>query len=65
MRELAELACRSCKLITSNTIVCKGCGSSDLTKDWYGYVIILDPEKSEIAKNLGIKNPGKYALRVD
>lgn len=62
---MAELACRICKLITSNVIVCKSCGSSDLTKNWYGYLIILDPEKSEIAKSLGIKNPGKYALRVD
>ncbi|MEM4524683.1 MAG: transcription elongation factor subunit Spt4 [Archaeoglobaceae archaeon] len=62
---MADVACRNCKLIGSNVIVCKNCGSSDLTKNWYGYVIIVDPEKSEIAKNLGIKNPGKYALRVD
>jgi DNA-directed RNA polymerase subunit E" len=48
-----------------DTIICKNCGASDLTKEWYGYIIILDPEKSEIAKMLGIKSPGKYALRVD
>ncbi|MEM0301839.1 MAG: transcription elongation factor subunit Spt4 [Archaeoglobaceae archaeon] len=62
---MAELACRICKYINPDAIVCKNCGSSDLTKEWYGYLIILDPEKSEIAKSLGINNPGKYALRVD
>lgn len=62
---MADVACRSCKLISSDAIVCRNCGSSDLTKNWYGYVVVLDPERSEVAKNLGIKNPGKYALRVD
>lgn len=52
-------------MISSDAIVCKNCGSSDLTKNWYGYIVIIDTEKSEIAKTLGIKNPGKYALRVD
>jgi len=61
---VAELACRSCKFINIDTQVCKNCGSSELTKEWYGYIIVIDPEKSEIAKRLGIKIPGKYALRV-
>ncbi|HDN74459.1 MAG TPA: DNA-directed RNA polymerase subunit E'', partial [Archaeoglobus sp.] len=37
---------------------------SELTKEWYGYIIVIDPEKIDIAKRLGIKIPGKYALRV-
>ena len=61
---MAELACRNCKYINIDTNVCKNCGASELTKEWYGYVIIIDPEKSEIAKRLGIRIPGKYALRV-
>ena len=61
---MAELACRNCKFINIDSAICKNCGSSELTKEWYGYVIIVDPEKSEIAKKLGIKIPGKYALRV-
>lgn len=52
-------------MISSDAIVCKNCSSSDLTKNWYGYIIILEPEKSEIAKMLSIKTPGKYALKVD
>ena len=61
---MAELACRKCKFISIDSNVCKNCGSSELTKEWYGYIIVIDPEKSEIAKKLGIKIPGKYALRV-
>jgi len=39
-------------------------GSNTLTTDWMGYVIIIDPEKSEIAKKMNITKEGKYALRV-
>ncbi len=62
---MAELACRNCKYINVEAVICRNCGSSELTKEWFGYIIILDPEKSEIAKMLGINNPGKYALRVE
>jgi len=61
---MSELACRKCKFININSDVCKNCGSADLTKEWYGYVVVIDPEKSEIAKKLGIKIPGRYALKV-
>jgi DNA-directed RNA polymerase subunit E" len=61
---LAELACRRCKFISIDSSTCKNCGSTELTKEWYGYVVIIDPEKSEIAKRLEITIPGKYALRV-
>ncbi|MET1124603.1 MAG: transcription elongation factor subunit Spt4 [Archaeoglobaceae archaeon] len=62
---MAELACRRCKFINIDTVVCKNCGSDELTKEWYGYLVVLDPERSEIAKKMGIKTPGKYALRVE
>jgi DNA-directed RNA polymerase subunit E" len=32
--------------------------------NWSGLLIIIDPEKSEIAKELNITLPGEYALRV-
>jgi DNA-directed RNA polymerase subunit E" len=35
-----------------------------MSEDWSGLIIILDPEKSEIAKKLGVKAKGKYAVRV-
>jgi DNA-directed RNA polymerase subunit E" len=34
------------------------------SKNWSGFLIVVDPEKSEIAKELKITLPGEYALRV-
>jgi DNA-directed RNA polymerase subunit E" len=35
-----------------------------LTQDWAGYLVIIDPEHSEMARRLNIKLPGRYALKV-
>jgi DNA-directed RNA polymerase subunit E" len=56
-------ACRNCHLIISANI-CPECKSTSVSDDWTGVVVIIDPEKSQIAKTLDIKKPGRYALRV-
>ncbi len=58
-----ELACRKCKFVTVGK-VCPICKSSDLSPDWVNSVLVVDPENSVIAKSLGIKEKGKYALKV-
>jgi DNA-directed RNA polymerase subunit E" len=58
-----EKACRDCNFITGADI-CPNCGGTSLSDDWTGYVVVLDPENSEIAKRLSITKPGKYALKV-
>ena len=58
-----ELACRKCKALTQGKI-CPVCKSKDLSQTWSGYVIVIDPAKSEIADSLGIKEPGHYAIKV-
>ncbi len=64
------VACRDCRFIfkpeakKGAQIKCPNCGSTNISDDWSGLVIVLDPEKSEIAKLLNITKPGKYALRV-
>lgn len=58
-----DKACRNCRLISSGPI-CPNCKSSDLSDDWSGLLIVINPETSEIAKKLGIKVAGKYALHV-
>ena len=58
-----ELACRKCKCVTVGK-VCGNCKSSDLSPDWSSSVLVVDPENSLVAKSLGIKAKGKYALRV-
>ncbi len=58
-------ACRRCKaLVDKNAEVCPFCGSRDLSDDWEGVIIVIDPEKSEVAKELGITKPGRYAVKV-
>lgn len=56
------LACKNCFRITDQER-CPACGG-ELSKEWQGYVVVLNPEKSEIAKKLNIKEPGTYALKV-
>ncbi len=58
-----EMACRKCKFVTTGK-VCPGCKSSDLTPDWNGIVLVVDPTNSEISKTLGITQKGKYAIKV-
>jgi DNA-directed RNA polymerase subunit E" len=55
-------ACKKCSRITEAE-VCPFCDEKT-TRDWQGYVIINDYEKSEIAAKMNIKANGKYALRV-
>ena len=58
-----EMACRKCKGVTQAK-VCPICKSSDLTPDWNGIVLVVDPTNSEISKTLGITKKGKYAIKV-
>ena len=43
---------------------CPNDGSTELSGEWSGLVIVLDPKKSQVAQTLGIKVPGRYALKV-
>jgi DNA-directed RNA polymerase subunit E" len=55
--------CRECHRVVEGES-CAVCGSSSLSTDWAGYLIIIDPKNSEIAKKMNIALPGKYALKV-
>jgi DNA-directed RNA polymerase subunit E" len=55
-------ACKHCSFITEED-VCPLCGNPT-SKDWQGYVIIIDHTRSEIAKRMGINVNGKFALKV-
>ena len=55
-------ACKSCHFLTEQD-TCPNC-SLATSKRWRGYVIIRNPEKSQVAKKMNIKKPGKYALKV-
>jgi len=55
-------ACKICHVLTELD-VCPNC-SLPTSKRWRGYVIILDPANSQVAKKMNISKPGKYALKV-
>jgi DNA-directed RNA polymerase subunit E" len=57
-----ERACKICHILIDNEI-CPNC-SLPTSKRWRGFVIIKDPDNSQIAKKMNIKKPGKYALKV-
>jgi DNA-directed RNA polymerase subunit E" len=42
---------------------CPRCGG-ETSREWQGYLLVVDPEKSEIARKMGIHASGRYALRV-
>lgn len=59
-----EKACRTCRMVVEEEETCPNCGGATFTTFWRGYVFIVDPEKSEIAKKMGTARPGKFALRL-
>jgi DNA-directed RNA polymerase subunit E" len=56
-------ACRACKIITEEH-ACPICRSTDLSDDYSGLLIILDPEGSQLAQKMEITREGRYALRI-
>ena len=44
---------------------CNYCPSAPVTTDWQGFVVIMQPDRSEVAKRLQIARPGSYALKVN
>ncbi|HJL64963.1 MAG: hypothetical protein P8Q35_02635 [Candidatus Thalassarchaeaceae archaeon] len=64
-------ACGECNRILpdppskNDPVQCHHCPSAPVTTDWSGYVVILQPERSEVAQRLNITDPGSYALKVN
>ncbi|MFC6725783.1 transcription elongation factor subunit Spt4 [Halobium palmae] len=60
-----RLACRECHRVNDpDATTCESCGSSSLTEDWAGYVVITHPEQSEVAIEMNVAEAGSYALKV-
>lgn len=57
--------CREChRVLDEDAEACPSCGSTSLTEDWAGYVVISHPEISEIAAEMNVNEAGSYALKV-
>ncbi|MEM3671183.1 MAG: transcription elongation factor subunit Spt4 [Thermoprotei archaeon] len=58
-------ACRECKYLNPYTNqVCESCGSSRFSEQWEGMIVIYDVDSSKISESMGVKKPGKYALKL-
>jgi DNA-directed RNA polymerase subunit E" len=60
---MTEKACRDCNSLTTGTM-CTKCKTANLSDDFSGLAIIIDPQESEVARTMKIKEKGRYALRV-
>ncbi len=56
-------ACKVCKIITEDT-ACPICKSTDLSDDYSGLLVVVDPEGSQLAQKMGITEAGRYALKI-
>ncbi len=55
--------CKKCKIfVTGNS--CPLCNGNQFSDNWKGRINITNAEKSEIAKKIGIKVKGEYAIKV-
>lgn len=59
-----EKTCRDCRFISKGKDHCPVCNSESLTPRWTGLLYIVNPEESEMAKELGIKVPGRHAAKI-
>jgi DNA-directed RNA polymerase subunit E" len=60
---MAEKACTDCKRIVEDSDECPVCKNNVLSNSWSGLVVIYDTD-SEIADEVGVQTPGRYAIRV-
>jgi len=58
-----EKACKNCKRIYEGDI-CPNCEKKDVSDNFKGKLEIIDPEKSEIGKQLKVVKKGIYAIKI-
>ena len=60
---MKQKACKVCNIIYEGD-KCPKCGSKESTESFKGRIVVFDSEKSEIAKKLGIKEKGNFAIKT-
>lgn len=61
---VVEKVCKACRAVFSGANKCPSCGSDEITDSFKGKVVVIDPEQSEVAKNLKINKKGVYAVKL-
>jgi len=60
---MKKKVCKKCKIFVSGN-ECPICKGNQFSTNWQGRINILDVENSDIAKKIGIKVNGEYAIKV-
>jgi DNA-directed RNA polymerase subunit E" len=60
---MKKKACKKCKIFVEGN-ECPICKGNQFSTNWQGRINVIDPEKSDIAKKIGIKVKGEYAIKV-
>jgi DNA-directed RNA polymerase subunit E" len=58
-----QKACRECKTIYEGSDACPACGSKEFSETIKGRIVVLNPEKSEIAQKINLKKAGNFAIK--
>ncbi len=59
-----QKACKQCKSIVTEGTKCSKCGSEEIAENSKGKIVVLNPDQSEVSKNLKIKDKGAYAIKL-
>ena len=60
---MAQKACKNCKMVYEGH-ECPNCGSKESADKFQGKIIVVNPEQSEIAKNIKTGKKGTYAIKL-
>ncbi len=60
---MKKKVCKKCKIFVEGT-QCPVCKDNKFSTNWQGRINILDTNKSVIAKKIGIKVKGEYAIKA-
>jgi RNA polymerase subunit RPABC4/transcription elongation factor Spt4 len=55
--------CKNCKLFVEGS-ECPICKGNQFLTNWKGRIAVVDADKSEIGKKIGIKAKGEYAIKA-
>jgi DNA-directed RNA polymerase subunit E" len=58
-----EKACKICNHIYDGD-KCPKCGAKEYSETFKGRIIVIDPEKSEIAQKLNLNSKGNFAIKT-
>ena len=57
-------ACKLCNTIVEEGDKCPKCDSKELSESFKGRIVVVNPEKSELAQKLNLKEKGNFAIKA-